>query len=202
MLLSTWATEISGRAEKHWIFKNELCISILTRSHSFEGPGEEVGGRGELQACFALPRTASHGDSLPAPISGRSSRKESLRQHPAWPSQVTGENWGQRGTVTSPRPHGQGPGQDWNSKKRKNQYDWACLYLQFWYCFPPWSFVLALIWFLLLPKKGFPGGSGSKASACNAGDLSWIPGSGRSPGEGNGNPLQYSCLENPMDRGA
>ena len=40
-----------------------------------------------------------------------------------------------------------------------------------------------------------------KASACNAGDLGSIPGSGRSPGEGNGNPLQYSCLENPMDRG-
>ena len=42
----------------------------------------------------------------------------------------------------------------------------------------------------------------SKASACNVGDLSSIPGSGRSPGEGNGNPLHYSCLENPMDRGA
>ena len=49
---------------------------------------------------------------------------------------------------------------------------------------------------------GFPGGSEVKASACNAGDLSAIPGSGRSPGEGNGNPLQYSCLENPMDGGA
>ena len=41
-----------------------------------------------------------------------------------------------------------------------------------------------------------------KESACNAEDPGWIPGSGRSPGEGNGNPLQYSCLENPMDRGA
>ena len=49
---------------------------------------------------------------------------------------------------------------------------------------------------------GFPGGSDGKESACNAGDLSSIPGLGRSPGEGNGNPLQYSCLENPMDRGA
>ena len=48
---------------------------------------------------------------------------------------------------------------------------------------------------------GFPGGSDGKASACNAGDLGSIPGSGRSPGEGNGNPLQYSCLENLMDRG-
>ena len=49
---------------------------------------------------------------------------------------------------------------------------------------------------------GFPGGSEGKASACNVGDPGWIPGSGRSPGEGNGNQLQYSCLENPMDRGA
>ena len=49
---------------------------------------------------------------------------------------------------------------------------------------------------------GFPGGSEVKASAFNAGDLGSIPGSGRSPGEGNGNPLQYSCLENLMDRGA
>ena len=46
------------------------------------------------------------------------------------------------------------------------------------------------------------GGSDSKASAYNAGDPGSIPGSGRSPGEGNGNPLQYSCLETPMDGGA
>ena len=50
--------------------------------------------------------------------------------------------------------------------------------------------------------RGFPGSSDGKESACNAGDLGSIPGSGRSPGEGNGNPLQDSCLENPMDRGA
>ena len=50
--------------------------------------------------------------------------------------------------------------------------------------------------------KGFPSGSEGKASACDAEDPGSIPGSGRSPGEGNGNPLQYSCLENPMDRGA
>ena len=49
---------------------------------------------------------------------------------------------------------------------------------------------------------GFPGGSEVKASASNAGDLGSIPGSGRPPGEGNGNPLQYSCLENPTDGGA
>ena len=49
---------------------------------------------------------------------------------------------------------------------------------------------------------GFPGGSDGKESACNAGDLGSIPGSGRSPGEGIGNPLHYSCLENPTDREA
>ena len=49
---------------------------------------------------------------------------------------------------------------------------------------------------------GFPDGSDGKESACSAGDPDSIPGSGRFPGEGNGNPLQYSCLENPMDRGA
>jgi len=48
----------------------------------------------------------------------------------------------------------------------------------------------------------FSGGSESKESACNAGDLGSIPGLGRSPGEGNGNPLQYSYLENSMDRGS
>ena len=48
----------------------------------------------------------------------------------------------------------------------------------------------------------FPGGSDGKASACNAGDLGSITGLGRSPGEGNGNPLQYSCLENSMGGGA
>ena len=48
----------------------------------------------------------------------------------------------------------------------------------------------------------FPGGSDGKASAHNAGDPASIPGWGRSPGEGNGNPLQYSCLENPVDGGA
>ena len=48
---------------------------------------------------------------------------------------------------------------------------------------------------------GFPDGSDSKESACNAGDLGSMPGSGRSPEEGNGSPLQYSCLENSRDRG-
>ena len=53
-----------------------------------------------------------------------------------------------------------------------------------------------------IKQLGFPGGSDGKESACSAGDLSSVPGSGRSPGEGNGNPLQCSCLENSMDRGA
>ena len=49
--------------------------------------------------------------------------------------------------------------------------------------------------------RNFPGGSDGKESACNAGDLGSIPESGRSPGEGNGHHLQYSCLENSKDRG-
>ena len=55
---------------------------------------------------------------------------------------------------------------------------------------------------LLVLTKGFPGGSDGKESSCNVGDPSSIPGLGRSPEEGNGNLLQYSCLENSMDRGA
>ena len=53
-----------------------------------------------------------------------------------------------------------------------------------------------------LGNRGFPGGSEVKASAYDVGDLGLIPGSGRSPGEGDGNPLQYFCLEDPMDGGA
>ena len=53
-----------------------------------------------------------------------------------------------------------------------------------------------------MEAQDFPGGSDSKASAYNAGDLVSIPGWGRPPGEGDGTPLQYSCLENPMDRRA
>jgi len=60
------------------------------------------------------------------------------------------------------------------------------------------STIYALLYLLL----GFPGGSEGKASACSAADLGSIPGLERSPGEGNGNPLQYSCLENPMNIGA
>ena len=63
--------------------------------------------------------------------------------------------------------------------------------LIFWICYLSFSCLF-----------NFPGGSDDKESACNAGDLSLIPGLRRSPGEGNGYPLQYSCLENSMDRGA
>jgi len=56
--------------------------------------------------------------------------------------------------------------------------------------------------FSLLPCPGFPSGASGKDSTCIAGDLGSIPRSGRSPGEEIGNPLQYSCLENPTDRGA
>ena len=59
------------------------------------------------------------------------------------------------------------------------------------------AFLITLLYYLL----GFPGGSDGKESACNAGDPGSISGSGRSPGEGNGNPLQYFCLENSRDRG-
>ena len=54
----------------------------------------------------------------------------------------------------------------------------------------------------LVSNLGFPGGSLAKNSPVSAGDMGSIPGSGRFPGEGNGSPLQYSCLGNPMDRGA
>jgi len=64
-----------------------------------------------------------------------------------------------------------------------------------------WEAVVTLEQRVTLYRR-LPYSSDDKESACNAGDLGLIPGSGRSPGEGNGNPLQYSCLENPMDRGA
>ena len=61
---------------------------------------------------------------------------------------------------------------------------------------------LFIIRLLTTYQTSIPGGSDGKESAFKAGDLGSIPGLGRSPGEGNGNPLQYSCLENPVDRGA
>ena len=59
-----------------------------------------------------------------------------------------------------------------------------------------------LLWTTVSSDVGFPGGSDGKASVCNAGDPGSVPRLGRSPGEGNGYPLQYSCLESSMDRGA
>ena len=64
------------------------------------------------------------------------------------------------------------------------------------------SKVTILIYTLVYQDMGFPGGSDGKESACNAGDLGLIPTLGRSPGGGKGNPLQYSCLEKSMDKGA
>ena len=67
-----------------------------------------------------------------------------------------------------------------------------------------YDFFLSIMIIYITPFSihDFPGGSNDKASAYNMGDQGSIPGSGRSPGEGNGNPLQHSCLENPMDGGA
>ena len=64
-----------------------------------------------------------------------------------------------------------------------------------------WTFVGKVVFLLfnMLSRLLIPGGSDGKASAYDVGDPGSIPGLGRSPGEGNGNPLQYSCLENPMD---
>ena len=62
--------------------------------------------------------------------------------------------------------------------------------------------LIDLYYWALKSILDFPGGSDGKASVYNVGDLGSIPGLGRSPGEGNGNPLQDYCLENPMDRGA
>ena len=69
-----------------------------------------------------------------------------------------------------------------------------------WTSFSSFGFIVSLH-FCFTFLQGFPGGSDYKESACNAGDLGLISGSGRSPEEGNGYPLHYSCLENPMDRG-
>ena len=71
--------------------------------------------------------------------------------------------------------------------------------------FPPFKSLMLVLGsevLCLYRRFCFAGGAEVKASACNVGDLGLIPGLGRFPGEGNGNPLQYSCLENPMDGGA
>ena len=75
----------------------------------------------------------------------------------------------------------------------------GCLLFLIYSDFNYWSFI---IYDLLLSYKGLPCSSDSEESTCNVGDLGLIPELGRSPGERNGNPLQYSCIENPTDRGA
>ena len=86
--------------------------------------------------------------------------------------------------------------------KRNSITYWNCFSDKDWYFRGTWF----LFWWMLLLNsyidRGFPGGSVVKESACNAGDPGSVPGLGRSPGEGNSNPFQYSCLENSMDRGA
>ena len=64
------------------------------------------------------------------------------------------------------------------------------------------ALIRSFLWLNNIPLWGFPGGSVVKNPPANVGDVGSISGSGKSPGEGNGNPLQYSCLGNPMDRGA
>ena len=79
-------------------------------------------------------------------------------------------------------------------KKKKNCIEFKVLVIK-----SPWIF---LLWYPVLHMVGFPGGSDSKESACNTGDLGSVPRQGWSLGEENDYPLQYSCLENSMDRGA
>ena len=104
----------------------------------------------------------------------------------------------------------------WNSFKNQGQFSMCLIhrvYYHTWhkwfsqYIAGPWTIrvwtlgvQLYMVFFFFL--KGFPHSSVIKESACNAGDLGSIPGMGRSPGEGNGSPLQYSCRENLIDRGA
>ena len=91
------------------------------------------------------------------------------------------------------------PGTASNFKTQKEQYqlNFRCATLE-----NTQQLLGLFIWLNLELPWGYPRGSDSKASACNAGDQGSIPGLGRSPGEGNGSPLQYSCLENSMDGGA
>ena len=73
---------------------------------------------------------------------------------------------------------------------------YVCVYICTYVCVYIYMYIYIYIYTFL---NILPGGSGSKESTCNAGDPSLIPGLGRSPGGGHGNPLQYYCLENPMD---
>ena len=89
----------------------------------------------------------------------------------------------------------------WYEHKEAGGVGWGVVLEHFQYVLHPSSWVIAsTTWEASLVD--FPGGSDGKASAYNVGHPGSIPGLGRSPEEGNGNPLQYSYLENPMDRGA
>ena len=82
---------------------------------------------------------------------------------------------------------------------RLSHGDFLSLSLHFCLCSNSTAVAYCLMFAILV---GFPGDSGGNESVCNAGDVGSVSGLGRSPGEGNGNPLQYSCLENPKDREA
>ena len=84
---------------------------------------------------------------------------------------------------------------------RQGVHYWYLGIFRFSTIFAFWRYLTAWFKMQYYSFMGFPGGSDGKGSACNAGDPGLILGSGRSPWEGNGNLLQYSCLENPMDRG-
>ena len=94
----------------------------------------------------------------------------------------------------------------WSGLPSLLQWTTFCLNSPSWPVHLGWPYtawlIVSLSWTRLWSMWGFPGGSDGKAPACNVGDPGLIPGLGRSPGEGNGNPLQHCCLENPMDRGA
>ena len=88
-----------------------------------------------------------------------------------WPSEVTGQGWETRQT-----------GKLWSTRP-----SFDCVYINY----------IVFFKIIITYYLGFPGGSDGEESTCNAGDLGLIPGFGRFPGGGHGNPLQYSCLENP-----
>ena len=95
------------------------------------------------------------------------------------------------------------PGELQSMGSQRVRHDWVTELTELYYRIKK---VNSVLWILPQLKNEWTHsrseGSEVKASACNVGDVGSIPRSGRSPGEGNGNPLQYSCLENPMDRGA
>ena len=76
------------------------------------------------------------------------------------------------------------------------------IYLRIWWMLSTSNSFFFLSFFFFCVQKPFPGGSLVENSPANVGEAGWIPGWGRAPGAGNGNPLQYSCLGNPTDRGA